>query len=201
MSVIGLTGGFGTGKSTVAGIMADQGALVIDADRIAHEIMEPGTRTHKLIVDHFSQAVLDEAGHINRKALAEIIFAPGAGEQLAELNSIVHPLVIEIIKQRIDQLKEQDSAQLIVLDAPLLFETGLKKTVDKVIVVETDRKKQIERCQRAYNNITEEEILNRINTQMPLEEKIARADFIIDNNGSEDNTRDHVKKFLFKILS
>ncbi|MCK4248828.1 MAG: dephospho-CoA kinase, partial [Candidatus Omnitrophica bacterium] len=192
---------FGTGKSTVAGIMADEGALVIDADRIAHEIIMPGSSQHELIAAHFGKAVLKESGQIDRRVLGKIVFKSGAGDQLDKLCRIVHPEVITIIKKRIKELKEQDSNQLIVLDAPLLFETGLEKTVDKVIVVETDRKKQIERCQRAYNNITEEEILNRINTQMPLEEKIARADFIIDNNGSEDNTRDHVKKFLFKILS
>lgn len=198
--VIGLTGGFGTGKSTVAKMMLQQGAAVIDADEIVHQIMKPGTEVYASLVSYYGPEILKKNGQIDRVLLAKIVFAPCAQHKLDYLCSIIHPPVIKIIEQKLRYLKAKGSCKFVVIDAPLLLETGLEKKVDKVVVVKASLHHQIKRCQAQYG-LGKEQILARIKYQMPLEEKIKRADFVIDNNGSLASTQRQVKQIMSRILS
>jgi dephospho-CoA kinase len=185
--VIGITGSFGSGKTTVAGIIASLGARVIDADSIAHRLMRPGTAIYRRILQTFGRNILGESRVIERKKLARIVFSSKAF--LRKLNRIVHPEVIAVIRKEILKSKKR----ILVLDAPLLIEAGLKKEVDVLIVVKSTRKKQIERLLKK-GIYAKAEIIKRINSQMALSKKMRVADFIIDNNGSLENTRIQVKK-------
>jgi len=198
MTIIGLTGSVATGKSTVAQMMREQGAFVVDADRIVHGLMEPQTEVYGLIIAHFGAGILTE-NRIDRGLLADIVFADDGRTELDDLCRIIHPPVINIIKREITRLKKEGLYKLIVIDAPLLFEAGLEKEVDKVVVVKTSFCNQIERG-RHVHNLNEEQMSSRINAQMPLEEKVIRADFVIDNNGTIDDTRAEVNKLLNKML-
>jgi dephospho-CoA kinase len=185
--VIGITGSFGSGKTTVARMFASLGARVIDADRIAHRLIRPGTGVYRRIIESFGQGVLARGGGIERRKLGRIVFANK--KLLRKLNRIVHPAIISTIRKEIAKSR----ARIFILDAPLLIEAGLEKEVDVLIVVKSARKKQIERllkkgiCNKA-------QILERINSQMALSEKMRLANFVIDNNGSLENTRFQVKR-------
>jgi dephospho-CoA kinase len=190
--VIGITGSFGSGKTTVARMFAALGARVIDADRIAHQLLRPGTGIYRRIIRSFGQGVLARDGTIERRKLARIVFAKA--KLLRKLNRMVHPAVIASIRKIIAKSKKT----IFVLDAPLLIEAGLKKEVDILIVVKSARKEQIERllkkgiCNKA-------QVLKRIKSQMALSKKMRLADFIIDNNGSIDTTRMQVKR-IYRAL-
>lgn len=191
--IIGVTGSFGTGKSTVAGFFKKQGARVFDADKIAHEALF--VRCEK-IVKIFGKGVLKKDGEINRKKLGEIVFKNKA--LLRKLNSIVHPYVIKRIKEEIKKIRRSKKQTVVVLDVPLLIEAGLQGLVDKLIVVKAGLGQQIERCRKDYN-LSGNEILERINAQMPIREKIRFADFVIDNSKSRERTRGEVKKIWERI--
>ena len=190
--VIGLTGSFGSGKSTVAGIFASLGAQVIDADRIARASINPAGGIYRKIVSSFGGGILKENGAVDRKKLAEIVFKDK--DALKKLNSIIHPSVIRNIK---NQIKKSNSG-IVVLDAPLLFEAGLRRLVDKIVVVKIGREKQIRRLQKK-TSLGRIDILKRIRAQMPLRQKIRMADFIIDNNVTKGATRKQVKEIFKKI--
>jgi len=181
--VIGLTGGFGTGKTTVAGIFKSLGATVIDADRLAHSVIKRGTPVYRRVVKEFGAGILDNAGNIVRSKLARVVFNDKG--ELNRLNRIVHPQVIKLIKGRIER---SGGYGLVVIDAPLLIEANLAGVVDKLVVVKSSRKRQIERCRRKFG-MNEKDVLKRIGEQMPLEEKAALADFVIDNNGTKAETK------------
>ncbi|MDD4980350.1 MAG: dephospho-CoA kinase [Candidatus Omnitrophica bacterium] len=184
---LGLTGSFGSGKTTVAGIFRSYGAKVIDADRIAHSVIKPGTGVYQAIVSAFGRNILKGGKSVNRKKLAAIVFDdPGS---LGRLNKIMHPEIIRIIKKKISSIP----GGVIVLDAPLLIEKGLEKIADKLIVVNITAKKQIERVAQK-TGANKEDILKRIKAQIPLRNKVRLADFVIDNSGSKEETRKQVQK-------
>ena len=183
--IIGLTGGFGTGKTTVAGILRSFGAGIIDADKISHDLLNSRTDTRGKVIRAFGREILDMHGKINRRKLAGIIFSDK--KSLIKLNKIMHPAVINRIKQEIKKSKEE----VVVLDAPLLIETKLNKLVDIVVVVKAGINKQIARAQKKAAH-SRAEIIARIRAQMPLKEKLRFADFIIDNNGTKKDTRKQV---------
>ena len=163
--IVGLTGGFGTGKTTVAKIFKRLGLEIIDADKLVHSLIDDKTRT-KLRRFVF-----------NRK------------EYLYRLNRIVHPLIIKMITERIKKLKKKN----VVIDAPLLFETGLDRVCDTIVCVKTKRNTQILRAMRD-SRLKREEVIKRIGFQIPLGEKIKRADFVIDNNRTIKETERQVIK-------
>lgn len=179
--IIGITGSFGSGKTTVAGIFSSLGAEVIDADKIAHRVISPKTKVYKAVVNAFGRDILKKNGSIDRGKLSGIVF--NDKELLGKLNKIIHPEVIRQIKIAINN----SFKEVIVLDVPLLIEAGLKSMVDNLVVVKISRKVQIERLVNK-TSLTKQEILKRIKAQMPLREKIRIADFIIDNNGTAGNT-------------
>ncbi len=183
--IIGLTGGFGTGKSTVAAMFKKFGAGVIDADRISHDLIKPGGEVYRKIVRIFGKGILDESGIVNRRKLGGIVFENK--NNLAKFNGIMHPEIKSRIKCEIKYAKEN----IVVLDAPLLLETGLEKLADIVVVVSACRDSQFVRIKKR-NKFTEKEIGARIKSQMPLKDKLRSADFVIDNNGTIKNTRKQV---------
>jgi len=194
--ILGLTGGLGSGKTYVAKIFRLYAAQVIDADNIAHSIIRPGKKTYKRVVKSFGRQILNKDKTINRSCLARIIF--NDKKLLFKLNRIMHPEIIRIIKTKI----KTASKQIIIIDAPLLIEAGLKKMVDKIIVVAATRENQINRLlkRRQFNRA---DIARRINAQISLAKKVRMADFVIDNNGSKENTRKQVgiiRRKLWKNL-
>ncbi|OGX37927.1 MAG: dephospho-CoA kinase [Omnitrophica WOR_2 bacterium RIFCSPHIGHO2_02_FULL_52_10] len=195
MRVIGLTGGLATGKSTVAAMLAKLGAKVINADKIAHQQMRPGTPGWRAVVKLFGKEVLN-GGRVNRRAIAGRVFKDRT--LLSALNRIVHPAVRAAIIREIARLKRKNPKAKVVLDVPLLFESGMGKLTDVTVVVRSSREKQIARAKRNLG-ITAEEARRRIMAQMPLREKIRQADIIIDNNGTLNQTQKQVKRLWQKL--
>lgn len=186
MLVAGLTGGIATGKSTVAAIFEEAGARLIDADRIAREVVRKGSPAHRDIVAHFGMDVLLGDGEIDRKRLAAIIFNNPAAQRALE--HIVHPQVKQEVDRRVALIRRQAPDALIILDIPLLFEAGMQRGLDAVIVVYAPEHLQLARLM-ARDGLTEPEALARIRAQMPIESKRALATRVIDNSGSREQTR------------
>lgn len=180
--VLGITGSFGSGKTTVASLFhKGRSASLIDADKIASQYIKPGSPAYKKIIRFFGTRLLKADKEINRSLLAGIVF--NDLKLLSRLNKIVHPYVIKEIKEKIGTLK----AELVILDAPLLIEAGLKDLVDKLVVVTITRNAQIKRL-KAKTHFTLKQILARIRSQAPLRTKARLADFIIDNSSTLEHT-------------
>ncbi|MED4299407.1 dephospho-CoA kinase [Geobacillus stearothermophilus] len=189
---IGLTGGIASGKSTVSAMMRELGLPVIDADEAARAVVRPGEEAYRQIVAAFGPGILRADGEIDRAKLGAIVF--NDEQQRKVLNAIVHPAV------RKKMLAEKEAhirsgAKTVVLDIPLLFESGLTHWVDKVLVVYVDDDVQLRRLM-ARNGFTEEEALARIRSQWPMAEKVKRADAVIDNNGTIEETRQQLLAIL-----
>lgn len=190
--IIGLTGGIASGKSTVSEMLKKRGIPVIDADLIAREVVEVGKKAYTEIVNAFGKEILNEDLTINRARLGSIVFQNE--DKREKLNSIVHPEVRLEMKRRQEQLISE-GAKAVVLDIPLLFESNLKHLVDKVIVVYTGEKNQLERLMKR-NNFSKKEALSRINAQMPLKEKVKFADAVINNDGTLEETEQQLENIL-----
>ncbi|PDM41589.1 MULTISPECIES: dephospho-CoA kinase [unclassified Geobacillus] len=189
---IGLTGGIASGKSTVTEMIRGLGIPVIDADQVARDVVKVGEEAYEQIIKTFGQDILQENGEIDRAKLGAIVFYNE--QERKKLNAIVHPAV----RRRMLAEKEayvQKGAKTIVLDIPLLFESELTHLIDKIIVVYVDNDIQLERLMKR-NGFSEEEALARIRSQMPLHEKVKKADAVINNNGTIEET----KQQLFQIL-
>lgn len=192
MLVVGLTGGFATGKSTVAAMFARLGAKVIDTDKIVHKEMRRGGRCHAPIIRAFGRQVAGKDG-IDRKKLGEIVFADR--RKLKRLERIVHPKVRSGINE---ELKKYRGREIAVIEVPLLFEAGFDRYVDTTIVVTASRRSQVERSRRSLK-VTRTEAMRRISAQMPLRDKIRRADIIIDNSKTKTQTHKQVKAIWQKL--
>ena len=187
---VGLTGGIASGKSAVGKMFVELGCHLIDADRIVHELFEPGQAVNKAVVDAFGSRVLGADGAIDRKILGEIVFA-NEGER-KKLNSLVHPTTIQRQKDWLNRLESEEPAAIGIVEAALMVESGTYKNYDKVIVVVCSPEEQRRRL-RARSNLSEEQIAARIAAQMPLEEKARFADFVIDTSGAPESTRAQVQ--------
>ena len=185
--LLGLTGSFGSGKSTVAGIFRSFGARVIDADKIARAYLKPGTTVYRRLIAGFGKGIIKDDGAIDRKRLGEIVFADKRA--LRKLNKITHPWVIREIKR---QLKGQKTG-VIVLDTPLFIEAGLRKMADKLLVVRASRENQIKRAVKK-TGLSRAQALRRIKSQIPISLKVRMADFVIDNDLTLKNTRNQVRR-------
>ena len=190
--IIGVTGSFGSGKTTVARIFKSLGAKIIDADRIARSLIKPKTKIYKKIINTFGEDILKGNKNIDRGKLADIVFSNK--ECLNRLNEIIRPQVIRIIKDQI----ETESRRIIVLDAPLLIEAGLVNLLDWLIVVKLDRRQQIERLLN-NSSLAKSEILKRIKAQLPLQYKIRLADFVIDNRGTVETTKRQARRIWAEL--
>ena len=190
--ILGLTGSIATGKSTVSLMFDDYEIPVIDADKVARQVVVPGEQAYNEIVKEFGEDILREDKMLDRKKLGSIVFADE--EKRKKLNNIIHPQIRKKMLHDRDQLVEQGE-KCVVLDIPLLFESELTHFVDKVIVVYADPKIQLERLMERDES-TEEEAKQRINSQMSIKEKAARADTVINNNGTKFETYEQLEKVL-----
>lgn len=197
MVVIGLTGGYASGKSVVTGILRDLGAFVVDADEVSREVLSVGTPAWREVREIFGDDLFDSEGVLDRKRLGRIVFSDEA--RLKELERITHPRIIEMIKRNLEEAKAS-GFDLIVLDAPLLIETGLTSLVDSVWVVYATENLQIRRAMER-DGLSGDEALRRIRSQMDLKEKVKRADVVINNNGPLEDTRRQVLQALERVKS
>ena len=179
MLVIGLTGGIGTGKSEVARLLESLGAAPINADQIGHEAYTPHSETWNLVVDAFGEGILQETGEIDRRALGGIVFSDP--EEMAKLNSIMHPQMASMVTDRIDSLRG-DGAEVVVVEAAVLFEAGWETLVDEVWSTDSPVEIVVQRLQAA-RGISPEEARKRIDSQMDREERLGRSDVVVDNSG------------------
>jgi dephospho-CoA kinase len=178
--ILGLTGGIATGKSTVTDMFLERGIPVIDTDRIARDLLQKGTETYRDVVEAFGTDILLSDGSIHRKKLGQIVFRNAKKRE--QLNQIVHPHVRHVVESEIAIYREQNKP-LVVIDVPLLFETGFDALCDKTVCVYTTREKQVARLiERDQIDATYANI--KIDAQMPLSEKCDKADFVIDNSTS-----------------
>jgi len=194
---VGLTGGIGSGKSVVSAELTTHGAVVIDADAIAREVVEPGTPGLARVVAEFGEQVLTEDGRLNRPRLGELVFADES--KLSRLNAIVHPLVGE----RSGQLMEQalaDNAEIVVYDVPLLVENGLGPLYDVVVVVDAPDELRVERV-ATDRGMPREQVWARVRSQADRQTRLAAADLVVDNSGSLQDLRDRVSDLWTELRS
>lgn len=179
MVLVGLTGGIGSGKSTVSRLLAERGAVVVDADAITRELQEPGQPVLAAIVERFGEGVLDDGGRLDRQALADLVFGPGGDEALADLNAIVHPAVGAEIARRMDAARGTDA--LVVLDVPLLVESG-RDDLAALVVVDVEPEVAVRRLVE-QRGMREDDVRARMARQARREDRLARADLVVDNSG------------------
>ena len=180
MLLIGLTGGIGSGKSTVSALLAERGAVIIDADAIVHELQAPGEPVLAAMVERFGSEILDSTGALRRQAVADIVF--NDPDALADLGAIVHPAVHAEIERRLQA--EADGNRVVVLDVPLLVESG-RSDMGGLLVVDIDPELAIARLVE-HRNFSEADARARVARQASRAERVARADIVIDNAGSLD---------------
>jgi dephospho-CoA kinase len=195
--ILGVTGGIASGKSLVTETFRSLGALVISADELAREAVRPGSETLHRLVGQFGREILRADGALDRKALAERVFTDARAREA--LNRITHPAIAALAEKRLRELSQQ-AGRLVVYEAPLLFEAGAEKRVDAVLVVRIDEPLQIERLMRR-DGLTEGQARARIAAQMPQAEKVARADYVVDNSGSPEATAELVRKIFRQLVA
>ena len=189
--IIGLTGGIGAGKSTVAALLARRGARVIDADRIGHEAYRPGTRAYERVVEAFGRGVVAADGTIDRRALGALVFADP--DARARLNAIVHPEIAADVAARIAAARGEPPAAPVVVEAAVLLEAGWRGLVDRLWVVATGREHAIARVM-ASRGLTRAEVERRIDAQMSDAERRRAADLVLENDGSPEALEKEVEK-------
>jgi dephospho-CoA kinase len=190
MASFGLTGGIASGKSTVAAMFRDLGAKIIDADRLAHELLRSGSAVHTQIVNRFGRGILDAAGEIDRARLGEIVFADAEGR--AALNAIVHPAIMARREELLAAYHAGNPAAVVISDAALIYEAHIESRFLKVIVTWCRHEQQLDRL-LAKGTLSREQAERRIQSQMPGDEKRRRADYVIDTSGSMEETRRQVE--------
>lgn len=184
--VIGLTGGIASGKSTVAGFFREMGAVVVDADTLAHEVIRRGEPPFQQVVARFGEGILGEDGEIDRKKLGQIVFRDR--QALQELNQIVHPAVYARWRRLKGELQKSHPRGVVLFEVPLLIESGGQGEVDRLIVVWAERDEQIRRLQQR-EGYSREESERRVDLQMPLSEKVRYADEVIDGGRPPEEVR------------
>jgi dephospho-CoA kinase len=192
---LGLTGGIASGKSTVAAMLRERGFAVLDADSLAHNLIEPGQPAYQEVVSTFGSSILDAQARVNRAKLGAIVFADG--EKLAALNAIVHPRVRAAMLRQFEQWARDQSREAAFVEAALLVEAGYQKELDGLVVAWARPEQQLERLRA--RGLGEEEARKRIAAQMPVEEKLKFATEQIDCSGLLDQTRRQVEALAAKL--
>lgn len=192
---VGITGGTGSGKSSVCNYLTKKGLQVIDSDAIARKLLDRGTVTYDLVVSHFGEKILKANGEINRQLLSSIVF--DSSDELNFLQNVVTKETVEIVKKLLE--KSRPEMKIIFLDAPLLFETGLNQDVDIVWFVLASQEKRLKRLSKR-DGIPAFEIKKRMSAQMPEEQKEMLADIVIENEGSLDDLYSKVDKLLLQLI-
>ncbi len=196
MKILGLTGGIASGKSTVSQVFKELGAYIIDADKVAHEIVEPGNPAWRDVIKHFGDEIINPDSTINREKLGDMVF--GNEELLDALNKITHPRVMERFKDELQCIRANNPDAIVIMEVPLLYETHLERLCDLVIVVWLDRETQIKRLM-LRDKISEEAAIKRIDSQMDLDEKAKLADYVIDNRKTIKETIKIATKYYNEI--
>ena len=197
MQVFGLTGGIGSGKSTVARLLREQGVTVVDADVLAREAVAPGSHGLQQIVDAFGEGMLLDDGSLNRAAMGERVFSDDDARQT--LNGIVHPEVGRLFMERVQHGMAEGLSHM-VYEVPLLFENNLDDTFAATVLVAVSPETQLQRVM-ARDDLTKDQAQARIDSQMSLADKRARADHVVDNDASEVELRDRVQKLWAALTS
>jgi len=197
MFIVGVTGGIGSGKSTVSRIFEEKGAYVFDADTVAKEMIDTNEDLQQELIDEFMDDIIDEEGNIVKSKLAHIGFSNQANQEM--LNAIVHPYVFHANDEQVEAVRERGNTDLYILDAPLLFESGLDLHTDYNILVYARLKLRLERAKKR-GNLTYDDITRRMDLQMPEEEKMDLADFVIENNGTDVELRAEVDRVYSEIM-
>jgi dephospho-CoA kinase len=195
MVIVGLTGGVGTGKSTVADFFGELGAHVIDWDELARQVARPHLKTWKAIVEYFGKGILNDDLTINRQKLADVAFSDR--KKVEKLNQIVHPAVFEEDERITNEIKSRDPDALIIKDIPLLFEVTRPIALDKIIVVSASEETQLKRLEE--KGMKREDAENRIKSQLPLDTKVRSADFVVNNDGTLEETKRQVRA-IYSLL-
>ncbi len=201
MLKIGLTGGIATGKSLVGGMFADLGVHVIDADSIGHELMSLGEPVYDEIVKRFGAEILNSDKSVNRAKLAEMAFDQRR-PRIYELNSLLHPGIIQRYEKRMEEIGAREPNAIVMLEAALLLEAGLRRRFDRIIVVSCKPQQRIERWeqrQKVDADAARREVTRRMMAQAPDEAKIQAADYVIDNSGSIEETKNQVESVFAKL--
>src|SRR5580693_3042588 len=206
MLKVGLTGGIASGKSVVGEILVALGAHLVQADRIAHELMLPGQSVYNDVVRHFGGAILNPDLSVNRAKLAEAAFGSAASSALPsriqELNRIVHPAVLRSQEEWMEEMGRQDPHAIAIVEAALIIEAGAAKRFDRLIVVTCSDEQRVARFaarQKLDLETARKEVERRMSAQLPEAAKIKAADYVIDNSGSLDHTREQVQNVWEKL--
>jgi len=195
MKVIGLTGGIGSGKSTVSRFLAELGAVILDADKVGHEAFKPDTEPWREVVAAFGRQVLTPTGEIDRAKLSEIVF--GNPELLAQLNRIMHPRMFDMVKAQLDEYRRR-GVKVAVLEVPLLLEANWTSLADEVWVTVVPESTVLKRL-KEKSGLSEEQSLARIRAQIPNEERIKHADVVINTDCSLDELKAKVRELWEKL--
>jgi dephospho-CoA kinase len=195
---VGLTGGLASGKSFVGHVLRDLGCHLIEADELGHQVLLPGAEAYSAVIEAFGDTILDPAGLIDRHKLSERVF--GQPELLEKLSKLVHPAVHARQEQMIASIIQTEPQAIIVVEAAILVETGSYKKFDRLIVVVCLVEQQMERALRR-GSYTREEVLARLSRQLPLEEKLRVADYVIDTSGTKENTLEQVQAVYGSLRS
>jgi dephospho-CoA kinase len=202
---VGLTGAIASGKSVVGEIFVALGAHLVQADRIAHSLMQPGEAVYNEVVRHFGRDILNPDGSVNRAKLAELAFGTNPADpnpenskpaRVEELNRIVHPAVLRSQVEWMEEMGRQDPHAVAIVEAALILEAGAAKQFDRLVVVRCDEEQRVVRFAARHKldlEAARKEVTRRMAAQLPEEEKIKAADFVIDNSGSLDQTREQVR--------
>ena len=196
MLIVGLTGGVASGKTAISQVLKAEGAYIIDADQIARELVQPQKPAWSELIGAFGKEILQEDGSIHRKKLADKVFADPKKRKL--LNQILHPRIKEEMDRRTKEIGQKDPQAIVVIDAPLIIELGNQRDVDKLIVVASTQTQQIKRL-KERDGVSPEAALRIISSQMPVEEKVKLADYVIRNEGSIEEANKRAKE-VFKEL-
>ncbi|MGH9502775.1 MAG: dephospho-CoA kinase [Terriglobales bacterium] len=201
---VGLTGGIAAGKSVVGEMFAALGAQVIQADQISHQLMQPGQGVYQEVVARFGAGILDPDGSVNRARLAELAFGgPNQPSRVQELNQIVHPAVIRRQEEWMAEAGRRDPGAIAVVEAALILEAGMARSFDRLVVVTCTPDQRIERRAlrlKVDRETARADVTRRMAAQLPDEEKIKAADYIIDNSGALDQTEQQVKTIYTELL-
>jgi len=195
---VGLTGGLASGKSLVARALRDLGCHLIEADELGHQVLLPGAEAFDAAVNEFGKDILDENGHIDRRRLAAIVFQDP--DRLKKLTSFVHPAVFARQERAIAEIAARDPQAIVVVEAAILVETGSYRRFDRLIVAVCSPELQIERAMKR-DSATREQVLARLERQLPLQEKIRFADYVIDTSGTKEETLKQTREVYNSLRS
>jgi len=190
---VGVTGNYASGKGTVCGMFQKLGAIIIDTDIIAREIVEPGSKVFTAIISAFGNSFINTDGSLNRRLLGAFIFADP--DRVRKLNAITHPEILSLTLER-----SANHGSIYMINAPLLFEAGFDSIMDQIIIVSSDYQQSIERGQ-SRDGLTKEEIQNRLSSQISLNEKIKQADYVIDNSKNLEFTHKQVCEIWNNLIT